>query len=203
MDAQQEILDFWFGELDDQGMAGKAAARRWYQFDPGFDLEIKTLFEPLLRDAIAGELEHWRDSPRGRLALVLLLDQFSRQIWRGTPRAFAQDELAQALVEEGLSLGQDDELALDEKRFFYMPLMHAENLALQELSVQCVERLLAGCTSEAAREAVNNSLHFAREHRDIIARFGRFPHRNRILGRQSSPQEQAYLAGNGQSYGQG
>ncbi len=201
-DVQEEVLDFWFGALDELGMASKAVAKRWYLFDAEFDREIDALFRPLLEEAIAGELGSWRDSPRGRLALIILLDQFSRQVWRGQAKAFAQDPLAQALVEEGLSLGHDQQLAFDERHFFYMPLMHAESRSLQELSVQHFTEL-ASQSQGAQRQPAERSLHFAREHRDIIDRFGRFPHRNTLLGRASSPEEAHYLSHHGARYGQG
>src|SRR5690606_17045287 len=147
----------------------------------------------VLEDAGAGRLDGWARSPRGRLALIIVLDQLSRNIHRDSAAAFASDARAQALCMEGLERGDDRELAPLERWFFYMPLEHAESLELQERSVREFERLAAEAPAEL-QSALEAALDYARRHRDVIARFGRFPHRNTVLGRDSTPEEQAYLA---------
>ncbi|EKE67751.1 DUF924 family protein [Gallaecimonas xiamenensis] len=201
MDDYQDILTFWFGILDEDGNADPRYSKRWFQSDPGFDDEVRTLFAKDLDRAIAGHYDHWRDEPQSRLALLILLDQFSRNIFRGSHKAFAQDAKAQQLVEEGLALGQDQELATPYRLFFYLPLMHAEDRALQAL---CVEqyRQLHGQAPASAKALVQNSLHFAQEHQAIIDRFGRFPYRNKVLSRANTADEQAWLRANPGGYGQ-
>jgi uncharacterized protein (DUF924 family) len=132
-----------------------------------------------------GALDHWAASPRGRLALIILLDQFPRQCFRGTPEAYASDAKAQALAAEGVAARVDEQLTFAERQFFYMPLMHAEDRDLQALSL---ERF------DALHEDAEAVLGFATGHRRVVYRFGRFPHRNRVLGRPSSPEEEAFLA---------
>jgi len=132
-----------------------------------------------------GALDHWASSVRGRLALIILLDQFPRHCFRGLPDAYTSDTKAQTLAADGIAAGMDEQLNFAERQFFYMPLMHAEDRDLQALSLERFEALL-----EAAEEVVG----FASGHRRLVYRFGRFPHRNRILGRASSPEEEAFLA---------
>jgi uncharacterized protein (DUF924 family) len=171
------VIDFWFREL---------TPKQWFaDGGPELDARVRTRFGPLVEAARRGALDHWATSPRGRLALILVLDQFPRHVFRGTSDAFASDAIAQALAREGIDAGMDEELTLAERQFFYLPLMHAEDLGVQALSV---ERFTA------LRDAAQAALGFALEHRDVVERFGRFPHRNAILSRASSAAEQAFLA---------
>lgn len=171
----RHVLDFWFAP---------ANAPNWFQREPAFDDEIRRRFEALHARAAAGRLAAWQNTPAGTLALVLCLDQFPRNIYRGTPRAYASDAKARAVadwaVDRGFDLHVKDENA---RMFFYLPFMHSEEIDDQH---RAVELIRARCRDEQAlRSAVS--------HRDVIARFGRFPHRNAILGRRNTPEEEKYL----------
>lgn len=168
----QEVLDFWFG----------AEPKFWFAKDDGFDAEIRARFGALLEDARAGKLSSWQDSLRGGLALVIVLDQFSRNLYRGSAEAFAHDDEALRLSRLLVAHADWDQLGYDEKTFAVMPMMHAEDLQAQEECIAWMKQI-----------GNENSERFAIIHRDIIARFGRFPHRNEMLGRQTTPQEQAFL----------
>jgi uncharacterized protein (DUF924 family) len=187
-----EVLRFWFPDQFDQDQA--TLIRQWQQwFQGGEDVEMIRGFTPLLEQAIRGELDYWTKNPRSRLALIIILDQFSRTIYRGTSQAFAQDPQACRLTLEGLENGHYAALETPwEKTFFLLPLGHSEELNNLEL----VAKLTAELTAEAPqkhRELLEFSAEQARRHRDIIARFGRHPHRNAVLGRPSTPEELAYL----------
>jgi len=171
------IIDFWFREL---------TPRQWFT-DGGPDLDgrVRKQFGALVEAARRGALDHWAAAPRGLLALIILLDQFPRHVFRNLPAAYASDVRAQALARQGIDAGMDEELTFAERQFFYLPLMHAEDRELQALSV---ERFTA------LRDAAQAVLGFALGHRDTVTRFGRFPHRNKVLGRASSPEEEAFLA---------
>lgn len=199
--APQQILDFWFPEKPKDETAAAAAMERWFQADPTFDEAIRISFGEAVSQALAGGFDEWREQPESRLALILLLDQMTRNIYRGSSDAFAGDERALALCREGLERGQDLGLAPFERMFFYLPLEHAEDMALQEKSVFCYEQL-AGRSKPPYQDALASGLDYAKMHRDIIARFGRFPHRNKVLARTSTPAEQIYLDGQGMSFGQ-
>ncbi len=170
------ILAFW----------REAGRERWYARDEGFDAKIRRRFLALWHKAAAGELAGWETSDEGALALVILLDQFPRNMFRGTPQAFASDALARDVARRTIHRGSDRRIDPALLEFLYMPFMHSEHLADQE---RCVALF------EGAGDA--ESLRYAREHADIVRRFGRFPHRNRILGRETSPEEQAFLDGGG------
>lgn len=168
-----DLLAFWFAE----GMEEK-----WFNGGAAFDEELESRFGALHDQACAGQLDAWSNTHRGALALIILLDQLSRNLHRGTPSAFKQDDKALSLALKALGEGWDQEFSERERQFFYLPLMHSEDPAHQQ---RCV----------ALYEAIDNenSLKFAREHRDIIERFGRFPHRNAVLGRDSTDEEEAFL----------
>jgi uncharacterized protein (DUF924 family) len=169
------ILDFWFREL---------APRHWFLGSKKLDADMRRRFSGWVDAAMEGDLDAWAKTPRGRLALILLLDQFTRNIHRGTPGAFAGDARAQALVLEGLAAGMDRPLNLAERHFFYMPLVHAEDPELQALSLKKFAAFL-----HEARSTVKHQ----KDHADIIERFGRFPTRNAALSRASTPEEKAFL----------
>ncbi|WP_116473278.1 DUF924 family protein [Zobellella maritima] len=195
------VIRFWFGEQP-SGISERVYQKRWFAGGPAFDREIVSRFGGLLEQALAGELDGWAEHPQGRLALVLLLDQFTRNAYRRDPRAFAGDTRATSLVLDALAKGEDKALTLSERLFFYLPLEHAEDLACQCLSVACFESL-AGAFPAAHRSMGQQALDYARRHLDIIYRFGRFPHRNAILGRADTEQESRWLAEGGERFGQG
>lgn len=195
----EDVLAFWFGPLDAEGCANEAHRARWYSKSETFDAELGRRFGALLKACARGELTEMCSTPRGRLAYVIVLDQLSRNIYRGTPEMYEQDERALAVVEEGMSLGVDRALALDERQFFYMPFMHAEDLPAQERCCALFAQL-ADEVPPSQAPAVRRSHAFAVAHRDIIARFGRFPHRNSVIGRTSTPDENAFLLEPGSSF---
>jgi uncharacterized protein (DUF924 family) len=186
-----EVLFYWFGELE-EGFPATPKERLWWQGSEEQDRDIERLFGAQVRSALRGELMDWKKTPRGRLALVLLLDQFTRNIYRGTADAFSGDSLALELVKESLSLQHDLALEASERCFFYMPLEHSESLEDQNTCISRLEGLLAEVPKQH-RHRIDNALDFAVQHRDIIQAFGRFPHRNDVLGRESTEEELAYL----------
>ena len=195
------VLDFWFGDLDDDGQADQDHRSAWFRKNPDFDAAITTRFAWVHAQLISAGLEPpaWIEGHRDRLAAVVVLDQFSRNMFRDTPAMFASDPLARRYAYEMLALEEDRKLPFAMRSFVYMPLMHSESLAHQQ---RC-ERLLAELAREqkgSARRATENQLDFARRHADIVRRFGRFPHRNEILGRESSPEEAAFLTTPGSSF---
>lgn len=195
----EKVLAFWLGELDADGLAPAALAERWWRKDPDFDALIRARFGALHAAVAAGRHEDWLASPRGRLAQIIVLDQLSRNLFRDTARMFAWDERALTLAHDGLARHDPAQLATDERVFLYMPLMHSESLADQERCVALFESLAAGLTGHA-RARIDRNLDFARRHRDIVARFGRFPHRNALLARTSSEAEKAFLEQPGSSF---
>ena len=195
------VLSFWF---EDATLGPEALQRRsavWFGADPAFDDECAARFATLVEAAASGGLGDWAGSPQGRLALVLLLDQMSRNIHRGSPGAFMHDAQAAAHCLAGIESGQDRSLHAVERVFLYMPLQHAEDLALQRRSVERFDSLAAEA-DDAWRDRFTENAHYARLHRDIIERFGRFPHRNRVLGRTSTDEELRYLADGAPTFGQ-
>lgn len=180
----QDVLDFWFADEN---------AVRWFRPDAEFDQTIRSRFASTLEAASSGSLDAWALTPHGWLALLIVLDQFSRNIYRGDARAFAQDGKAQSLALEGLERRDDEALAPLERVFAYLPLEHAEDLALQWRSVTLF-RALALQSSPNARGQYENFLDYARRHCEVVTRYGRFPHRNEALGRPSTVDELAYLA---------
>jgi len=188
----KELLDFWFGPLDADGLADAEHQARWFAADPAFDEELRRRFGDLHEEARAGRLDRWAETPRGRLALVLLLDQLSRNLHRGTADAFAADTHALELARGALARGEDQELALHERAFLYLPFEHAEDPAAQAVSVERF-RALAAEAPPHARAQFETFLDYAIRHRDVIERFGRFPHRNAILGRPTTEAEREHL----------
>jgi uncharacterized protein (DUF924 family) len=171
-----DILSFW----------RNAGEKRWWTKDDAFDAEIRAKFLGLWNEAAAGKLAHWQESDDGALALVIVLDQFPRNMFRNDPRTHATDALARDVVKRALADGVDARVSEDLRNFLYMPLMHSEHLADQELCVALFEKL---GNAENFKYAVH--------HADIVRRFGRFPHRNRLLGRTTTAEEQAFLDSGG------
>lgn len=195
----EAILDFWFGANPDDGAMPKERAKLWWSKNKEVDDEIRRRFENHVVMAVSGELNDWLSTPRGRLALIILTDQFPRNIYRDTARAFSCDAQALTWCIEGLERGVDRDLRPIERVFFYLPLEHAESLEHQELSVQCFSELIAIVSAEQ-KSTFEEYLDYAIRHRQIIQRFGRFPHRNKILGRESTPEEVGFLSEPGSSF---
>ena len=195
----EEVLGFWFGELDQEGRAGAEVKARWWRKDPAFDQLVRDCFGALHEAVLAGQRDTWLATPRGRLAFVIVLDQFSRNMFRGSGRMHDGDARAAEVAAEGVALGIDRQLAHDERGLFYMPFMHSESLGDQD---RCVE-LFSSWRDElsgAPREQVVGLLGYADKHRDIVRRFGRFPHRNALLGRELTPEEIEFLGQPGSSF---
>ena len=175
-----DVIDFWFRET---------APRQWWTKDEGFDATVRERFAALHAAAAQGELFAWRTTAEGRLAEIIVLDQFSRNLHRGTPAAFAQDGMALVLAQEALAQGLDAQLEPAQRAFLYMPYMHSESAAIHAQSVQLF-----------AQPVVEGNLRFALQHQAIIERFGRYPHRNAILGRASSDEELTFLRQPGSAF---
>jgi len=178
------VLSFWFDP---------ANVPHWFDSNADFDAAIGERFGQVFALATEGKLRHWTDTPQGWLALVIVLDQFSRNAYRHDPRAWAQDLPAQQLVVWGIKEGFDRQLPPMQRVFAYMPFEHAENIGLQHRCVALFEALCADVPPEE-RHRYTGFLDYARRHQAVIARFGRFPHRNAVLGRPCTPEEQAFLA---------
>jgi len=195
------ILTFWFGHSDPAQPPSSDPAR-WWNSTPEIDARLREEFGPTLAAAAAGELDSWMDEPTSALALVLLCDQFPRNIHRHTPDAFAWDERARRVARRMRDQGWAAGWHLDFTTFSLMPFEHSEDIADQDICVASFEQLVAKSPPQERKNA-RYYLAFAREHRDLIARFGRFPHRNTALGRPSTDAEVAHMAAGGKSFGQG
>jgi uncharacterized protein (DUF924 family) len=195
MTRPEDILTFWFG-------AGAEPEERfavWFGKDDTFDRTVRERFSATVEAAGRGELDGWAATPRGCLALVVVLDQLPRNAFRGSARAFAFDAKARAVVREGLARGDDAGLHPLEAAFFYLPLQHSEDVGDQQESVHRYEALHARAPP-ALQAFTASSLDYARRHQVIVERFGRFPHRNALLGRPSTPEEQEFLTQPGSSF---
>lgn len=188
--ALESLLSFWFGPLDADGLADAAHQRRWFMKDAAFDATLRRDFGALHAQVAALPEAELPLAPRARLACVITLDQLSRNLLRDTPDMFAHDPKALAWARRAVDAGDDTRVAAAERPFFYLPFMHSETLADQ---VRCVALY-------AALPEPGNTLDYARRHHDIVARFGRFPHRNALLGRDSTPEETAFLLTPGSSF---
>ena len=196
------VLAFWFRE---QELSAPQIDRRmdiWFGEDEVFDHECKKEFSQDVERASDGKLDHWAHEPHGRLALILLVDQFRRNIYRNTADAFAKDKVALKLCVEGAMEKKDQGLTPIQRVFFYMPLQHAESRKVQAKSVELFSKL-AETVSPTFRETFETVTQFAELHRDIIEQFGRFPHRNKLLNRENTPEENEYLTGDSPDFGQG
>lgn len=204
MDESLEVRRFWFGRLPLKPDSVKERLALWFGSaaeEQQTDELVRSRFRGLVERAAAGELAAWADSPRRRLSLILLLDQFPRHLYRGSDRAFATDREALGLTLSGMQSAADAALTPVERIFFYMPLQHAEVGDAQEESVAAYRRLLNEAPAEL-KAMFASCLEYAELHRSIVARFGRFPHRNPALGRANTAAEEAYLAGGGRHFGQ-
>jgi uncharacterized protein (DUF924 family) len=195
-----DVLGFWFGASGADGTLDPLKRKMWFGDGQQYDAEIRERFGALHERAGRGAFDQeWTATPRGTIALVVVLDQFSRHIHRGTPAAFAQDPAARRLVTAGLNGQLDRKLSPAERAFFYMPLEHAEDIEMQRLGVRCFDGL-ARTVPEALRLEYEGFLDYAQRHLAIIERFHRFPHRNKVLGRASTKEETAFLKQPGSSF---
>ena len=186
------ILSYWLGQLDEDGMSPADRQALWFSKNEATDTSLRTRYGKLLERALAGELEHWAASDDGLVALVILLDQFSRNIHRGTPKSFAGDAMALALARAAIADKRHLDMPAIHRVFLYMPLEHSEDLALQR---QCVS--LFTTLADSVGPAVEQFVRYAHAHCEVIAQFGRFPHRNAILSRDSTEAELTYLERHG------
>lgn len=194
MSTVESILEFWFGDPDDPDSEYGQQRKVWFRKDPKFDQIIRDRFLSTYQEAAHGQLQHWQSEPRSCLALILLLDQFPRNMFRGTAQAFATDEQALATAQFAIAHGHDQPLHPVERIFMYIPLEHSENLEHQTEVVQLFQQLAA------TEPELESTLDYAIRHRDVIAQFGRFPHRNAILGRETTPEEADFLQQPGSSF---
>jgi uncharacterized protein (DUF924 family) len=206
MERANEVLEFWFGAGPHDAARLAERAAFWFGGDgpdaaAARDALIREKLEPLLERAARGELASWAASPKRRLALIILFDQVPRNCYRGTAAAFAFDREALALSLEGLQLAADAALDPLERVFFYLPLEHAESMEAQDACVAAMERLVAEAPPDL-RAFCENTLGYAKAHREIIAKFGRYPYRNRVLGRASTEAERKWLESGKDSFGQ-
>ncbi|HEX6397522.1 MAG TPA: DUF924 family protein [Steroidobacteraceae bacterium] len=207
MERANEVLEFWFGR--GPWDAARLAERSRFWFGAGDtaaavaerDALIRSELEPMLERAARGEFAAWAASPRRRLALIILFDQVPRNAYRGTAAAFAFDREALALSVEGMQLAADAALDPAERLFFYLPLEHAESMEAQDAAVAAMERLLAEAPA-LFRGFCEGTLAYARQHREVIAKFGRYPYRNQVLGRESTAAELGWLAAQSDRFGQ-
>lgn len=201
IDTLNQLLDDWFGPVAERNQPDKNHQKLWFSPSAEQDANLRKDWAWLHLKAIRNELTHWCYTPRSRLGLILLLDQLPRVLYRSTPQAFDWDGQALALCLTGMDAGQDQELMLSERAFFYMPLQHSEDVAAQRISTRQTESLQDAFPDH--RESASSYLKFAKLHRDIIEQFGRFPHRNKILNRQSTEPEIEWLnSDNSHSFGQ-
>ena len=189
----QPLLEWWFGPPTSAAQVSAARHALWFGYKPSQDREAQALFGTDADAALAGGLQAWARCARGWLALILLLDQRPRMMYRGTPRAFAGDVQARVLLTQGLAQGWQLELAPIEQAFIYLVLEHHESMTSQEQAVAYFQAL-RNAAEPGDRKVFAGFLDVAQRHRDVVRRFGRFPHRNAVLGRDSTPDEQAYLA---------
>jgi len=196
----EDVLEWWLGDARRSPDGTDAKLDLWWSASPEIDAQVRERFGELLARAARGELDPWKASAAGTLALVLLFDQVPRNAYRGTANAFTYDGRALALACEMLDAGRDAVLSPIERVFLRMPLEHSEDLAMQERCVAELEALASSC-DPSWRENMDGFVDFARRHRDVIARFGRFPHRNGALGRESTAEELTYLE-DGARFGQ-
>lgn len=194
-----DILSFWFGPASDNLTVAQRQSKLWWSKNDQVDAAIRERFEPVLTSMANGSTTEIPETAQARLAKIILLDQVPRNIYRGTAAAFAYDLVAQHLAMSALTAGDEEQLRSIERVFLYMPFEHAEEPALQDLSVKRFEKLLSEAKAEE-HDLFKGYLDFAIRHRDIIERFGRFPHRNQMLGRRSTDEETEFLREPGSSF---
>ena len=198
--AAQQILDFWFNGIED-GWGTEQNVRRWFMSSAELDQEIAVRFGDTVRELANGLYREWIVTPHSGLAAVIAMDQFPRNMFRGTARAFACDPYALESTLHLIESGAEGALLPAHRLFLYMPLEHSEDLKMQNMSVSKFEQI-AKEAPESRRETAGSNYDYAVRHRDIIVRFGRFPHRNEILGREPTEEETVYLTAGGETFGQ-
>lgn len=192
------VLDEWFGDLDELGRSAPEKQRRWFSKDLVFDQYLHTKFGAWVAAAAEGQL-NWGDAATAKLAEIILLDQFTRNVYRGSRQMYAADEKALGLCKQLLATAADQQLPFAHRMFSYMPLMHSERIADQRECLRLFEELLA-TQPDPLKGTIEFTLKFAKDHQRIVERFGRFPHRNEILGRESTPEELEFLKEPGSSF---
>lgn len=198
----EAILDFWFEGSPTDPARLQGLMKRWFMGSSDQDRELDKRFGSLTKAAAAGKLDAWAETARGRLALIILLDQLPRNLYRGRAAAFDQDQKALDLCLNGLDQRLDESLQTLERIFFCMPLQHCESKEIQAFSTETFERLAANDLSNSLAPLMRNAANYAVQHREIIDQFGRFPHRNSVLERESTDEEVEFLNSGGSSFGQ-
>lgn len=197
---KEQLLDDWFANCREDFACSQDRMDFWFATDEDRDARLQKTYLPWIEALDGGELQAWMGSTHGRLALILLMDQLTRNLFRGTARAFAYDARACNLTLIGIQTGEDKTLTPAERMFFYMPLEHAEDIHCQNLCVASFEGLAADYPDHST--LIDSYTDYARHHREIIQRFGRFPHRNDVLGRTCTSEEQSYLDQGAPRFGQ-
>lgn len=186
------VLHYWFGRVEETVIPSETRARIWFGEDVSIDQEIKAKFSEQLDLAIAGKYDDWKQTPRGQLAMIIMLDQFSRHVYRGASKAYQQDCGAIKICAEGMEHEYDHNLSLIERVFYYFPLLHSEHITYQESSIRAYEILVELALPET-KIIYESFFKFANHHYSIVRRFGRFPQRNVVLKRKSTQEEEEYL----------
>jgi len=189
----QRVLNFWFGSLNNETDFPQDKSSMWFVNGADYDDSIRSQFLKLHNQACNGELNEWCKNPKSLLALVIVLDQFSRHIYRSNKKSFEQDDKTVSIVKRGIENNMDKDLYFIERKFLYMPLMHAEDIVIQDFGVEMFTRLRDDVPPEL-KEMYTKSLSFAQSHYYVISKFGRFPELNGILGRDSTQEERDFLA---------
>ena len=201
MAVPDDVLEFWFEDASESPEAAQQRSAFWFSADPETDSGIWEIFADVIADAASGIYESWGESGLGRLALIILLDQFPRNIYRGTSEVYRYDEIALGLAGKGVTLGHLAGLSVPEQAFFLMPYQHSEDIAVQRAGVQMMQALVDDAPEEW-QPVARGYLDYAVRHHDIVAAYGRFPHRNSLLGRSSTDAETEFLAAGGETFGQ-
>lgn len=197
-----DVLDYWFGDAANiKAEDLKDYFQRWFQGGEELDKEIKRKFGKAVKQATGDDLAVWENTTKGSLALIILLDQFTRNVYRGTDKAFAYDAKALRLCQKLIDSGADKEMSWPQRGFCYMPLQHAEDVKWQQQGIEAYIGLVEDMQDDL-KKVVTGFLSSAREHKTIIDKFGRFPHRNKVLDRESTDEELIYLATGAKSFGQ-
>jgi len=196
-----EILEFWFADALESPAKAKERGAFWFGSDPSADSLIWELYADTVTDAASGHYDDWLQTARGRLALIIVLDQFPRNIFRGTAEVYRYDPIVINLAQAGVALGQLAGMEVAEQAFFLMPYQHSEELEVQRAGVALMQAMVAEAPDEW-RDSAQNFADFAVRHLDIVENYGRFPHRNRVLGRSSTEAEDRFLREGGETFGQ-
>ncbi len=197
--AIQSVLDFWFGDIETDTIPQDKWGL-WFGSNPKDDDDLQQTFSSLITQAVAGDLHHWQESDTGKVAHIILCDQMTRATLRGTPQAFSGDTLARSITLNGIANGNDKKMPVAHRLFFYLPLEHSENITHQQQCLTCYQQLID--EHPQLQTILQRSLQEAEKHHQLIQNFGRFPHRNAVLGRDNTPAEADYLATTHNHYGQ-